>query len=544
MTNKELSSIASRLDNQQIFQLEKYDDPIYIAAIDIGTNSTHLVVALINPLLNTFTIEIAEKSATRLGERDPESGELTDKAINRVIETLIRFKELASSYKVREIRIAATSAVREAPNGQNFLDKVKEELGLCIDLISGTEEARLIYLGVLSGMQFEEIPHIIIDIGGGSTELILADSNDARALTSTKIGAVRLQRDFIKNEILSMQKIEFLKAYIQGSLEQAVDKIIGRIQPNELPIIVATSGTAMAIGTLISNEEATKNSRLQGYKLYKNKLDYILNKLIDMTLEQRKKLPALNERRAEIIIPGALILETAMRLLRAEHLILSERALREGLIVDWMIKNGFLENRFSYQKSIRERTVIHQLERFAVDRKRAESVANNALTLYDLTKNYLHTDKGLGRELLWAAAMLHSCGKHINRSAYHKHSWYLIRNSELLGYSQSEHLIVAAIARYHRRSLPKKRHEAWQTITTKDHRTIVEEMSIILRLATSIDKRPEPVVSALTVKVSSPKLIIKLIPFHEKQNLSLENWNLKNCASLIKEVKGLELIVE
>ena len=162
-----------------------------IATIDIGTNSTHLLIAKVEPKLNTFSIELAEKSTTRLGERDPDTGELTSLAMNRAFATLKRFKDLSESYKVESLIIAATSAVREAPNGRIFISEIKKKIGLDVELISGAEEARLIYLGVLSGMQFGENPHLVLDIGGGSTELILADSSEARALTSTKIGAVR-----------------------------------------------------------------------------------------------------------------------------------------------------------------------------------------------------------------------------------------------------------------------------------------------------------------------------------------------------------------
>ena len=162
-----------------------------VAAIDIGTNSTHLLVALVDTTLRTFSILQAEKSTTRLGERDPESGELTTAAMERGYQTLRRFRDLAISHQVEQIVTAATSAVREAPNGRDFLQKINEGLGMDVDLVSGPEEARLIYLGVLSGMSFGDRPHLLLDIGGGSTELILADGRDARALTSTRVGAVR-----------------------------------------------------------------------------------------------------------------------------------------------------------------------------------------------------------------------------------------------------------------------------------------------------------------------------------------------------------------
>ena len=525
--------------------LKKNDGkPIHVAAIDIGTNSTHLLIASINPLLKTFTIELAEKTTTRLGERDIDSGNLTDDAMQRVTETLKNFKDLSISYKVREIITAATSAVREAPNGQEFLRSIKENLGLEVDLVSGSEEARLIYLGVLSSMPFGEDPYILIDIGGGSTELILADGRDARALTSSRIGAVRLQREFIQNEEISSQKSEFLKAFIQGSLESAVDKILKRIKNKEAPKLIATSGTAIALGSLIANEGMKQKGKLQGYSFSQEKLSKLIEKLLKMSSFERKKIPTLSPRRAEIIIPGAFILEKAMEMLSIDNLVLSERALREGLIVDWMIRNAYFEDRFTFQSSIRQRTVIHQVERFSVDRIRAEKVAENALIFYDNTKGFLHNDQGDGRQLLWAAAMLHSCGQHISLSAYHKHSWYLIRNGELLGYSQIEHLMVAAIARYHRRSLPKKRHEAWQLLETSENRKLVSEMSLILRLATSLDKRPESPLSKIKVSANNIGVICQLFPINSEKNVSLEAWNLKKCNIFVKDLCGIELTVD
>ena len=199
-----------------------------IAAIDIGTNSFHLLVAAVDPKLRTFRIIQAEKATTRLGERDPETGELTSAAMQRGLETLRQFRDLAASHRVEQIVTAATSAVREAPNGRDFLQTILDDLGMEVDLVSGPEEARLIYLGVLSGMPFGDRPHLLLDIGGGSTELILADGRDARALTSTRVGAVRLQRDFVRDDPMPPQRRSFLQAFIQGSLEPAV-KIKGDV---------------------------------------------------------------------------------------------------------------------------------------------------------------------------------------------------------------------------------------------------------------------------------------------------------------------------
>jgi len=512
-----------------------------VAAIDVGTNSTHMLVASVDVALATFSIDLAEKSSTRLGERDPDTGELTPEAMARGLESLRRFRELAISHQVEQIVVAATSAVREAPNGRDFLQTVKDELDLDVDLVSGPEEARLIYLGVLSGMSFGDRPHLVLDIGGGSTELILADGRDARALTSTRVGAVRLQRDFVKDDPIPPQRRSFLQAFIQGSLEPAVDKVHRRIKPGETPVLVATSGTAMAIGALAASDDDRPPLKLHGYRVSRQRLNRVVDRLAVMTPEQRRALAPINDRRAEIIVPGSLILQTTMQMLGVDELVLSERALREGLIVDWMLRHGLLEDRFSFQSSIRQRTVIHQVQRFAVNQVRAERVANHALNLYDSTHKTLHRDDGSGRDLLWAAAMLHACGQHINLSAYHKHSWYLIRHGELLGYSESEHLMIAAIARYHRRSLPKKRHESWQALQTRENRKTVSEMALLLRLAAALDRRPDPVVQKLKAQVKGGDLILELVPERLNQNLSLEQWSLESCSSLVRDVTGLHL---
>ena len=514
-----------------------------IAAIDIGTNSFHLLVAAVDPKLRTFRIIQAEKATTRLGERDPETGELTAAAMQRGLETLRQFRDLAASHRVEQIVTAATSAVREAPNGRDFLQTILDDLGMEVDLVSGPEEARLIYLGVLSGMPFGDRPHLLLDIGGGSTELILADGRDARALTSTRVGAVRLQRDFVRDDPMPPQRRSFLQAFIQGSLEPAVDKVRRRIKPGETPVLVATSGTAMAIGSLAASEEERPPRKLHGYRVTRQSLNQVVDRLITMTPAQRRDLAPINDRRAEIIVPGALILQTTMKMLGVEEFVLSERALREGLIVDWMLRQGLLEDRFSFQSSIRQRTVLHQVQRFAVNQSRAERVASHALSLYDATRGVMHDDNGEGRELLWAAAMLHTCGQHINISAYHKHTWYLIRHGELLGYSEAEHLMVAAIARYHRRSLPKKRHESWQLVATRDNRRCVHQMALLLRLAAALDRRPEPVISALRIHAVKGSLDLEIVPERVNQNVSLEQWSLEGCAEVVKEAVGVNLRV-
>jgi exopolyphosphatase/guanosine-5'-triphosphate,3'-diphosphate pyrophosphatase len=525
-----------------------------VAAIDIGTNSIHLLIAAVDPALRSFSVVLAEKSTTRLGERDPVSGDLSAEAIERGFLTLRHCRDLAASHGVEQIVTAATSAVREAPNGSVFLQAVQEQLGLPVDLVSGAEEARLIYLGVLSGMAFGAEPHLILDIGGGSTELILADDRDARVLTSTRIGAVRLQREFCQEDPLPGHRRSFLTAYIQGAMDPAVAQVRKALRAGETPRLVATSGTAMAMASLAAASQDPPPLRLQGYSIPRERIDQLVERLLAMTPQERRGLSSINERRAEIIVPGSLILQTVMAMLQSREMVVCERALREGLIVDWMLRNDLLGDRFSFQSSIRRRTVLHLARNYGVDADRADRTATHALSLYDQTRGWLHRDDGGGRMLLWAAAQLHTCGKHVNVGAYHKHTWYLIRHGELLGYSQAEHLMVAAIARYHRRSLPKKRHESWQLITDREQRRTVNAMALLLRLAAALDRRPTDPIGGLTARPGSqsggeaPSLEIRLEPRRTGQgeepvDLDLECWSLRSCADVVLEATGRRLLV-
>ena len=308
--------------------------------------------------------------------------------------------------------------------------------------------------------------------------------------------------------------------------------------------LIATSGTATSLGNLIAYELTQSKQKMHGYQFTKNDLDKILEKLINMSESERRKVPFLSERRAEIIIPGALILNTSMEMLGAEELTLSERSLREGLVVDWMLRRGMLKSKFTIQSNVRRTTVLHQAQKFGVDESRSEKLQNLAMSIYEQTKNILHDDQNnIGKNLLWAACYLFTCGKHINLSAYHKHSWYLIKNFELLGYSHSEINIIASIARYHRKTLPKKRHESWQTLNTKEEKKIVLEMSLILRLASALDKRPDSSISSIDIQLLDKKLLFRIIPSDLNKDLLLEKWSLKSCSDFLKELKDLELEV-
>ncbi|NET10716.1 MAG: Ppx/GppA family phosphatase [Merismopedia sp. SIO2A8] len=500
-----------------------------LAAIDVGTNSFHLVVVKIQPHLPAFKIIAQQKDMVRLGDRDKATKNLTPEAMQRGMDALKRYQDLANSFNAEDIIAVATSAVREAPNGSEFLQAVEDELGISIDLIAGEEEARRIYLGVLSSVEFNGQPHIMIDIGGGSTELILGDGHDPRSLSSTKVGAVRLTSEFVTTDPISKGEYNQLKAYVRGMLERSVDELKAHLKPGESPQLIGTSGTIEAIASIHAHDVLDSLPQtLNGYEVTLEQLDEILTKCKGLTLKQRLELPGLSERRAEIIVAGAIVLSEAMKLLGASSFVVCERSLREGVIVDWMLSHGLIEDRLRYQQSVRKRSVLHLAHKFHVDNDHEERVARLALSIFDQTKGVLHEWDDSHREILWAAGMLHNCGHFVRHSSHHKHSYYLIRHGGLLGYTEVEIELVANIARYHRKSPPKKKHDPYRNLPSDRHRQLVDELSAMLRIGVALDRRQIGAIKAVQCQyhVGKRQLDLCLHAAFPGDECDLERWSL------------------
>ncbi|AFZ49686.1 Ppx/GppA phosphatase family protein [Dactylococcopsis salina] len=502
-----------------------------IAAIDIGTNSIHMVIVKIEPSLPAFNIIAREKDTVRLGDRDPKTGNLTLDAMERAMSALQRGLELARSFNAEETIAVATSAVREAPNGREFIKTVREQLGLTINLISGPEEARRIYLGVLSAMEFQEQPHVIIDIGGGSTELILGNGHEPRCLSSTKVGAVRLASEFITTDPINNKELKFLQAYIRGRMERPVEELKAKLAPEEVINLVGTSGTIECLAMIHAKEKLNTNPNpLQGYSFSRKDLEDVVKLLASLDINKRADLPGMSGRRAEIIVPGAIILLETMKMLEAESITICERALREGLIVNWMLTHGLIENRLRYQKSVRDRSVINIAQKYQVDLESSQRVANFCLDIFDQIQGILHSWGDREREWLWVAAILHNCGFYISHAAHHKHSYYLIRHAELLGFTENELEIIANIARYHRKSKPKKKHYNYQNLPDKTTKKMVSEVSAMLRLAIALDRRQIGAITALYCHYNedNQELQLELFPKDVNDDCALELWNLED----------------
>lgn len=516
-----------------------------LAAIDVGTNSIHMAVVRIQPSLPAFTIIDREKDMVRLGERDRATGHLTEAAMSRAIATLQRCKSIAESYNVDAIVATATSAVREAPNGREFLDRVESEVGLAVDLISGQEEARRIYLGVLSVVEFNQQPHIIIDIGGGSTEIILGDEHEASFLSSTKVGAVRLTSDMVTTDPISASEFNDLQAYIRGMVERPIEELQSHLKPGCPAKLVGTSGTAETLATIHAYDRlGTVPDPLHGYEFSLDDLKAIVNRLRKSSYAERLTIPGISDRRAEIILAGALILQEAMTLLNAPSIMICERSLREGIIVDWMLTHGLIEDRLRFQGSARQRSVLRAAHKYQVNLPHAERVTQFTLDLFDQTQGILHDWGDRERDLLWAAAMLHNCGHFISHAAHHKHSYYLIRNGDLLGYTEPEIETIANLARYHRRSMPKKKHDTYRSLSSKRDRQIVDRLSPLLRLAAALDRRQIGAIQKLKCQHHPEEhtMHLFLTPTHSDDDCALELWSLNQKKSCFESQFNLKLI--
>jgi exopolyphosphatase/guanosine-5'-triphosphate,3'-diphosphate pyrophosphatase len=516
-----------------------------IAAIDIGTNSLHMVIVKIEAALPSFTMIAREKETVRLGDRNLITGELKPEVMLKAIACLGRFKTLAHSLEVNSIVAVATSAVRESPNGKEFLHQIETELGLSVDLISGPEEARRIYLGVLSGMEFNHQPHIIIDIGGGSTELILGDSEEPRSLTSTKIGAVRLTGELVNSDPITETEFKYLQAYARGMLERSVEEVQEKLKIGEFPRLIGTSGTIETIATIHAREKlGLVPSTLNGYQFSLQDLRIWVTRLRKMTNVERATIPGMPEKRSEVILAGAVILQEAMTLLGVESLTVCERALREGIIVDWMLAHGFIDNRLRFQTSVRERSVLKTAKKYYSNLEHSERITAFALNIFDQTQGKLHYWNTDQRKLLWAAAILHNCGHYVSHSSHHKHSYYLIRNGELLGYNETEIEIIANIARYHRKSAPKKKHENYRNLLHKEHRQMVNQLSAILRLAVALDRRRIGAISHVKCEYLPNFKEFKMFIFPSliDDECALEMWSLDYKKGVFEEEFGLRFM--
>jgi len=470
-----------------------------IAAIDIGTNSVHMIIVRVRPDLS-FEVVDREKDMVRLGAGGLDGRRLSDSAVTSALQTLAKFKRLAESHSVDEIIATATSAVREAENGGDFVAAVGRDVGIRVRIISGMEEARLIHLAAAYAAGVGGRPSVVIDIGGGSVEVTLGTAARMRLGGSFKVGVIRLTERFVTTDPLSDDD----EARVERYVRRQTSAFLREIRTRGFHRVIGTSGTIHALGALATQDGGDLRNRRLSAKI----LHRLRETLTRMTLEERLALPGLDPRRADVTVAGAVLLDTLLKSLGANELTLCDFALREGLVLDYIKKNGAHIRTVERYPDVRRRSVIELAERCNYVAPHAAQVARLSLSLFDATQ----TSHGLGareREWLEFAALLHDIGAHISYEAHHKHSQYLIRHGELRGFEPEEISVIALVARYHRQSTPKKSHDDFSQLPAS-HRRRVKLLGAMLRLAEGLDRSHAQVIGAIEVTDTPDGLLVRL----------------------------------
>jgi exopolyphosphatase/guanosine-5'-triphosphate,3'-diphosphate pyrophosphatase len=478
-----------------------------LAAIDIGTNSVHMVIARVGEG-STFEVVDRAKEMVRLGSSGGDMKRLEADAIDRGVAALTRFRQLADSYGA-PITAVATSAVREAENADEFIRRARNEAGVEVEVISGFEEARLIHLGALQALPIYGRRHFVIDIGGGSTELVLADGVDDgvddELVRSLKLGAIRLTRRFFaKRE--GDDEIAACRRFIRSTLSPILRELGGPPAPE---LAVGASGTVESVVAMVVAQREGEDPRsLNGIEVTRKEVRKVVKSLVKAgSAEERRALPGLEARRADIILAGALVLDEAMEVFELDALTYSDFALREGVLFDAIERaRGSARH---HLHDLRRRSVLHLVGLCDDDPEHSAHVARLALALFDPVAD----DLGLTeqhRELLEAAALLCNVGLFISHAQHHKHSYYVIRNSEhLLGFTDHEVELIALTARYHRKSPPKPEHPEFAALRTEDQ-DVVRKLAAILRVALALDRGHTGAVASVDVEVRPKKVVVEV----------------------------------
>ncbi|MGE0102202.1 MAG: HD domain-containing protein [Blastocatellales bacterium] len=518
------------------------------AAIDIGSNSIHHVVVEIGPK-HQFRVLARDKEVVRLGRSVARDGKLSATAIKRAVECLKRYRQRAEKYGAEDVIAVATSAVREASNRHEFLTRAADDAGVHVELLSGTEEARLIALAAsaryeqnLSRERLRNRRLLVIDIGGGSTELAIVQNGEPVTLISFKLGAVRLTEMFVNSDPPSEKQLRRLRAELRQVLKPRSREIIEA----GFDDCYGTSGTINALGGMIlrrhlaemkgRRQAATDAAAEQSFRV--DELREINRELSGMTIDERVKVPGLNKTRAEIIIAGGQLLEAIMEIMEVEQLSLCDWALREGILISRLIRHSgpITTSPAGLEKDPSLRGALLLAEHYNADMKHALRVAYLSQQMFDALLP-LHLLGGEHRRLLSAAALLHDVGYLVSHTGHHKHSAYLIHHGELAGFMASEVAIIANLARYHRSSMPKAKHPYFAALG-EDDRVIVRKLAAILRITDALDRDHQGNIQRIECELGEDKIILNAVCSKESD---ADLWRIDERSDLFREVYGRKI---
>lgn len=495
-----------------------------VAAIDVGTNSVHLLVADVG-LDGSWTIIEKARKQVELGANGLTKNMIAPGAYKRGLSAMKEFNEAALSLAVEDIHCAATSAVREAENGNDWCRSVSEATGIHVRVITGREEARLIYLGARADLDFGLGKVLLMDLGGGSTEFILCDSEQPRHIESLPLGHIRLADQFHTADPIAKPDYDALKAHIKEVLKP----LTGSVKRRQVNTLVGTSGTLRCLAlmaTLARGDDPPEHSH--GLVLHIGEIEALVKQLKHTTFAEILEIPGIDPRRQRTILAGAVLVRQVMRAFDQDRLITSERSLRDGLIADWIIRNRPEIELMTALPDPRARSIRRLMERYGAHDGHAKHVQRLSLQLFDALAP-AHRMGFAERELLGHAALVHDIGHHISGKNHNKHGQYLIRNTPMHGFTAPEVDLLGNLVRYHRGRKPKPQHAEFAALSDPDrHR--VRVLSGILRLADAFDRSHEGTIDSLTVELGDG---IVRITAHAKHPAHLERWAANRRSDLL-----------
>lgn len=463
-----------------------------IAALDLGSNSFHLLVVDAHAD-GTFVPLIREKEMLRLGDAVGREGRIPDSLADRAVATVDRFRKLAEGAGTDELLACATSAIREADNGGEVVDRIALEAGVKVRVISGREEAALIFTAIKASVVIDPAPALCLDLGGGSLELMVGDTSGLRWLESVKLGVARLTAELVTGDPPSADDLRRVRKRVTSVLGPLSE----RVAALEPAMAVGSSGTFGDLARMVAaRRTGTVPLSVNQLRFSRDDLVAVSDHMLGLTSAERARIPGLEAKRADIIPAGATLLLTAMELFGFDHLTLSEWALREGIVLDAIPRHEAAEWTDD-PRAIRSMSVRQLARRCNWDEGHGRQTAGLALSLFDQTTG-LH---GLGpgdRELLEHASLLHDIGEHVSTESHHKHSAYLIQHGRLRGFAPHEIDFVAALARAHRGGGPRPSHEPF-AVLDQGERDRVVRLAALLRLADGLDRGRSAAVGAVEV---------------------------------------------
>jgi exopolyphosphatase/guanosine-5'-triphosphate,3'-diphosphate pyrophosphatase len=492
------------------------------AAIDIGSNSVRMEVAEISTKIRVLA---SERKVTRLGASVFRTGRVSPEAIDFLCTTL---SEMAMNYKrfeIHGIRAVATAAVRDASNQKEFIAKVSAAAGTPVEIISGQEEARLIHLGVQSRWPHTRQRVLMIDIGGGSAELILSDSGRIVAAVSKQLGALRLTELFLKSDPPTQEELHRMQEYIEERIAQS----IRRMGALRIDRVIATSATASAVVCAVNQIPRQRREMADKMRASTAQIRELYSDLIKRDIEGRRKIVGIGPKRAEIIIPGAAVLLSVLKGLALPSLYYSAAGVRDGIIADLAARTS---TRSMTEMSREQRDVVEEMAtRYGVSLRHVRKVSRMANDIFVALEPLHKLPHSTGR-LLEAAAHLHDIGHFVSDTRHHKHSYYLVLNSDMPGFTEQEREVIANLCRYHRKAMPAQEHQNWQPLDTESRRAVTM-LAPLLRIADNLDRSRGQRVKSVECILRPNEVVLRL---HSNKDVDLDAWATERAGEFFRQV--------